>query len=76
MKEKDIMRATGMGQCTYATAYAIAVELVVVHTPLMIKERRTRLPKEAVCTNTGAEMEEQRHIRNINPLPFPCTLFF
>ena len=36
------MRATRMGQCTYTTACVMAVELVVVHTPLMIKERRTR----------------------------------
>ena len=28
MKEKDIMHATGMGQCTYTTACVIAVELV------------------------------------------------
>ena len=55
MKEKDIMRAAGMGQCTYTTAWVIAMELVVVHTPLMIKERRATLPKEVVCTNTGAQ---------------------
>ena len=42
-------------QQEWARACVIAVELVVVRTPLMIKERRTRLPKEVVCTNTGAQ---------------------
>ena len=51
MREKGIMRATG-GQCAYTTACVIAVDLVAVRAPVMIKERRTRLPKEVVYTGT------------------------
>ena len=45
----------GLAWCVLLGLGRVGVELVVVHTPLMIRERRTRLPKEAVCTNTGAQ---------------------
>ena len=58
MKEKHIMYTTEMGRMTISRIKTnwkvhIAVELVAVHTPLMIKERRAQATKRGCLYKYG-----------------------